>query len=86
MMKMKPVKATIETIMTIFGPYLSAAHPLNYLGQLHHIKLRTDGTHQETEDTSSRTTVTEPRLPGGWNGITDFSGIRWYTKSSQEVR
>lgn len=27
---MNPAKATVEIIMTIFGPYLSAAHPLIY--------------------------------------------------------
>lgn len=46
MMKMKPVRAMIDTCMTILGPYLSAAQPLIYnvsaiLGKKRQGQLRT---------------------------------------------
>jgi hypothetical protein len=84
--KMKPAKATVEIIMTILGPYLSAAHPLIYhlvsKGLPAQGALR--GTYEKTNDTTSRSTVTETRLPRGGDCVSDRISGGGNTKPFQE--
>lgn len=84
MMKMKPVKAIIETCMTILGPYLSAAHPLNCCNERKLVQT-TLFTHQQTDNTTRRTSVTQGRLPVGRDGVTDFGLIGSNAEPFQEV-
>jgi hypothetical protein len=83
MMKIKPVKAMIDTCITIFGPYLSAAHPLNYHQSRHlHAAML---TYEQTNDTTGGASITQGGLPVGRDGITYFGGVGRHAKSFQEV-
>jgi hypothetical protein len=79
---MKPAKATVDTIMTILGPYLSAAQPLIYmLGLWAGVGGK---TYNETDDPTCRSTVTETRLPRSGDGVTDSVRGSGNTESSKE--
>lgn len=83
-MKMNPVSATMEVIMTILGPYRSAAHPFSYTVS----RGRHEGwgmSYHETKDTTGRATIAQGRLPVGRDRVANFRRWRGNTESAQKV-